>query len=61
MFSTIRCLNGHKKASHSLKSYICEQCEYRGKTQAVLNAHVRRVHAAERMFECDFCDYKGQS
>jgi len=61
MFSTISLLNHHKKAVHVLKSFKCDQCKYRSKTNWDLQRHINIVHnVCQVLYKCDLCDYQAK-
>ena len=45
------------KSVHEGQKFLCPHCDYKGKWQANLHAHIKSVHEGQK-FPCPQCDYK---
>jgi len=52
----------HKNRVHVLKSFKCNQCKLRSKTNWDLKQHINQVHNGVKclLYKCDLCDFQGK-
>ena len=59
-FITPSTLLAHKQWMHSENVFSCMQCEYKTKTRAKLNEHIRIQHQLKglRPYKCSYCEFR---
>ena len=53
--ATKAALKRHMKNIHRPWDFHCPLCEYRGTSQALLNAHFKRNHGVQEPLQCTLC------